>query len=250
MQLIETHLGHFNFFCPATGQQVLGDDLFEPSPATVGVWIDEMVEEPSTSATQCSLPGTYLAGLDEDEDWVDLPVFLRGVEEPNWVTFAITTSGMACRPRELSGYVRHRHGPRPARRGKRRSVIDHPTSKGRGMARLIPKISIDEITLKPERDVAPAPGEKLPNDSIVYHSYPWLRPERNDREHQDLPEGGRGRLRHRHPSHGRAASPEVKGGRIETSPTTACGVRILDTPGRMEDHHRPLRSRAARASNI
>ena len=49
------------------------------------------------------------------------------------------------------------------------------------MAHLIPTISIDEIENKPERDVARALVEQLPNHVTVYHSYPWLRPERNDR---------------------------------------------------------------------
>ena len=46
------------------------------------------------------------------------------------------------------------------------------------MARLIPNIEIDDISLKPERDVARALVELLPNDCTVYHSYPWLRLER------------------------------------------------------------------------
>lgn len=49
------------------------------------------------------------------------------------------------------------------------------------MARLIPKISMDEILSKPERDVARALIEQLPKDCIVYHSYPWLRADRNDK---------------------------------------------------------------------
>ncbi len=57
------------------------------------------------------------------------------------------------------------------------------------MARLIPKIPLDDITLKPERDVAQALIEQLPADSVVYHSYPWLRPERHDRGNTFLKEG-------------------------------------------------------------
>jgi hypothetical protein len=49
------------------------------------------------------------------------------------------------------------------------------------MARLIPKVSLDEIFLKPERDVAAALISQLPDDCIVYHSYPWLRSDRNER---------------------------------------------------------------------
>ncbi len=48
------------------------------------------------------------------------------------------------------------------------------------MATLIPKIDVDEIGLKPERDVARALIEQLPDDVRVLHSYPWLRPDRND----------------------------------------------------------------------
>ena len=49
------------------------------------------------------------------------------------------------------------------------------------MAHLIPTLSVEEIDNKPERDVARALLEQLPNHVIVYHSYPWLRPDRNDR---------------------------------------------------------------------
>lgn len=49
------------------------------------------------------------------------------------------------------------------------------------MAKLIPNIDVEEIDLKPERDVARALVEQLPNHVLVLHSYPWLRPDRNDR---------------------------------------------------------------------
>lgn len=54
------------------------------------------------------------------------------------------------------------------------------------MARLIPKCSVDDIKLKPERDVARALVEQLPHDCIVYHSYPWLKPDRNDKSGKDV----------------------------------------------------------------
>ncbi|MDA0892343.1 MAG: NERD domain-containing protein/DEAD/DEAH box helicase [Proteobacteria bacterium] len=49
------------------------------------------------------------------------------------------------------------------------------------MANLVPKIAIDEIASKPERDVARVLVDRLPNQVTVFHSYPWLRPDRNDR---------------------------------------------------------------------
>jgi len=49
------------------------------------------------------------------------------------------------------------------------------------MARLIPNIDVAEIALKPERDVAQVLVDQLPDEVRVFHSYPWLRPDRNDR---------------------------------------------------------------------
>ena len=50
---------------------------------------------------------------------------------------------------------------------------------------IIPKISIEDIRNKPERDVARDLVEGLPDDCLVYHSYPWLRAERHDRGRKD-----------------------------------------------------------------
>jgi AAA domain/Nuclease-related domain len=47
------------------------------------------------------------------------------------------------------------------------------------MARLVPAVDPEAISLKPERDVAHALIRDLPNDCIVYHSYCWLRPDRH-----------------------------------------------------------------------
>lgn len=94
------------------------------------------------------------------------------------------------------------------------------------MARLIPKISIDEISLKPERDVARALVEKLPNDCIVYHSYPWLRPERNDRGSKTFLKEGEADFVVIIPSHG-VLILEVKGGAIEYQPEKRAWARVL-----------------------
>ncbi|MFH2122759.1 MAG: NERD domain-containing protein [Pseudomonadota bacterium] len=48
------------------------------------------------------------------------------------------------------------------------------------MARLIPAINVEDISIKPERDTARSLVESLPDNVLIYHSYPWLRSERND----------------------------------------------------------------------
>jgi hypothetical protein len=57
------------------------------------------------------------------------------------------------------------------------------------MARLIPKVAIDEIDVKSERDTAKYLVDLLPDDCIIYHSYPWLRTDRNDRGNTTIREG-------------------------------------------------------------
>jgi len=50
------------------------------------------------------------------------------------------------------------------------------------MALLIPKVSPADILNAGEREVAKALVEQLPDDCIVYHSYPWLRANRDHKE--------------------------------------------------------------------
>ncbi|WP_339064489.1 nuclease-related domain-containing DEAD/DEAH box helicase [Teredinibacter turnerae] len=59
------------------------------------------------------------------------------------------------------------------------------------MAHLIPPTNIDDIGVKSERDVARSLVERLPSDCTIYHSFPWLRLERNEYrpENQVLQEG-------------------------------------------------------------
>jgi hypothetical protein len=48
------------------------------------------------------------------------------------------------------------------------------------MARLVPEVDPALISLKPERDVAVALQQHLPDFCLIYHSYCWLRPLRSD----------------------------------------------------------------------
>ena len=43
------------------------------------------------------------------------------------------------------------------------------------MARLIPKVEFSDISVPSERRVARALVDSLPDNCVVYHSYPWLR---------------------------------------------------------------------------
>jgi hypothetical protein len=81
------------------------------------------------------------------------------------------------------------------------------------MARLIPKIAPQDISNVGERDIAIALVEQLPDDCIVYHSYPWLRADRNDRTKKVTLREGEADFVIVHPKAG-ILILEVKGGEI------------------------------------
>jgi hypothetical protein len=94
------------------------------------------------------------------------------------------------------------------------------------MGRLIPKVPVDEISNKPERDVARALVESLPNDCVIYHGYPWLKTERHDKG--SVLKEGETDFVIVVPSHGLLVL-EVKGGEIEFDPQSMCWYRRLES---------------------
>lgn len=81
------------------------------------------------------------------------------------------------------------------------------------MARLIPKVVIDDIECKPERDVTRCLVEQLPDDCLVYHSYPWLKLERHEYGVNSVLKEGEADFVIVHPRFGFLIF-EVKGGEI------------------------------------
>lgn len=57
------------------------------------------------------------------------------------------------------------------------------------MAKLIPRVNIDEIELKPERDTARSLVEQLPEDAVIFHSYPWLQTEASEKVGNHIKQG-------------------------------------------------------------
>lgn len=105
------------------------------------------------------------------------------------------------------------------------------------MARLIPKVEIEDISVKPERDVARFLVELLPDNCIIYHSYPWLRTDRNDKGNTTIKEGETDFVVII-PSHGMLVL-EVKGGEIEFDSENRQWNRIL-SGGRLKEIQDPF----------
>ena len=105
------------------------------------------------------------------------------------------------------------------------------------MARLIPKVDIDEIAVKSERDTARCLVDQLPNDCIIYHSYPWLKTDRNDRGNTTIKEGETDFVIIL-PSHGMLIL-EVKGGEITYDEDSRDWSRVLGN-GRLKSIQDPF----------
>ena len=81
------------------------------------------------------------------------------------------------------------------------------------MAKLIPHLDFADIQNKPERDVAAGLVNGLDDTWLVFHSYPWLRPDRHDRGKESFLVEGEADFLIFHPDFG-LLDLEVKGGTI------------------------------------
>ena len=105
------------------------------------------------------------------------------------------------------------------------------------LARLIPKVEIEDISVKPERDVAKFLVDLLPDDCVIYHSYPWLRTDRNDKGNTTIKEGETDFVIII-PSHGMLVL-EVKGGEIDFDSDSRQWNRVL-SGGRLKEIQDPF----------
>lgn len=94
------------------------------------------------------------------------------------------------------------------------------------MAKLIPKIDPEDIGNNGERLVAIALTKQLPDECLIYHSYPWLRQERSLYSKRTSLRQGEVDFVIVHPKAGMLVL-EVKGGTIEFDNTQHEWVRVL-----------------------
>lgn len=95
------------------------------------------------------------------------------------------------------------------------------------MAKLIPHLDVSEIQNKPERDVASGLVAGLDDTCLVFHSYPWLRPERHDHGKESFLVEGEADFLVFSPEFG-LLDLEVKGGNIHYEPATHRWFRVTD----------------------
>jgi hypothetical protein len=91
----------FDFFCPMTGEQILGPDFFHPSAATVFTFSPEASDFESIAEPFKTIWDEIESLYGEDEFGTDLwDRFCERLakEFPNVLVFGFTTHGIACGP--------------------------------------------------------------------------------------------------------------------------------------------------------
>jgi len=105
MNYNELNLDHHNFFCPATGVHILGEEHCDDTAQSLkAYWICEVFDEPSITDPEMKKAWTDYSEKFESENEGETPgmkeleLFLRNYSAPNWSVFEITTCGMSCGP--------------------------------------------------------------------------------------------------------------------------------------------------------
>ena len=100
MQIVPLELDHDAFFCPVTGQQIFGNDTFQPSAATRGIWHSMAIEDTAeiSDPELAEQWQAYMERQQAEDEFLDLDEFLRAVDKPKHVCFSLTSGHMACGP--------------------------------------------------------------------------------------------------------------------------------------------------------
>ena len=104
MQIVKLESWNRYFYCPVSGRNLADDDLEQTNiPSFRGLWVHNFYDMPTVKckALEKAWQARYKKHIEEDEDMgVDevLEAFLKEYNQPNWVTFEVTTHGIACGP--------------------------------------------------------------------------------------------------------------------------------------------------------
>ena len=100
MQIINLVLDHYNFFCPVTGFQIMGDEVMNlNTPSLMGHWFDEeifdpTIYDPSLNNAWQSVKSTFNQ-LDFLQSYDRVYEFLRTYPSNTFVTFVIAENAVS-----------------------------------------------------------------------------------------------------------------------------------------------------------
>jgi hypothetical protein len=97
MQIVKLDLNHYNFFCPATGEQILSDvECNDDAKSLQGYWVDEFFEEPIIKNKTLATDWNSFQKKNDanyDSPFEMLRDFFTKYEKPGWVVFELCHEG-------------------------------------------------------------------------------------------------------------------------------------------------------------
>jgi len=87
MKTLSLSLLHDNFFCPLSGQRILGPQTFERSPALIGIWQYDAIRDPDIHDIE--LLAEWEAFLMDAGEFM-LKDFFDHVSNDNWIVFILS----------------------------------------------------------------------------------------------------------------------------------------------------------------
>lgn len=97
MQIIKLELTHYQFFNPATGEQILyEEDCNEDAKSLMGYWIDEFLDEPfikNKTLEKAWKKFQKNAHQDFESPFEKLRTFFSNYPEKGWAVFELTSEG-------------------------------------------------------------------------------------------------------------------------------------------------------------
>ena len=101
MQIVEISATNYDFFCPVTGNQILSEDSFSPTAATVFALLQSCPERFTFATEELSKAFEEYSAKNKRKDPEEFEVkwhFLKKYYTKEVVCFEITYGGMACGP--------------------------------------------------------------------------------------------------------------------------------------------------------
>ncbi|HUX59440.1 MAG TPA: hypothetical protein VMV77_20880 [Bacteroidales bacterium] len=104
MKLIELDYSDYKMYNPVKDETIVDEELFEDSESLIAYWVDEVLLEPFIKDPALKESwDDFIAKVEEETDgdtpdWEEAQKFLEEYNAPNWIVYAITSSGIACGP--------------------------------------------------------------------------------------------------------------------------------------------------------
>ena len=94
MKSVTLTLKHDNFFCPFSGQKILGPETYNRSPALIGLWQFDNILEPDIHDIELL---AEWESFRNERGHFQIEEFFAAVQKEEWIAFLLTNESKGCR---------------------------------------------------------------------------------------------------------------------------------------------------------